>query len=51
MLLANHEDRVLGEFFKANPHWIHELLKAKDAGGNTIFHLAIKHKKFAVYLC
>ncbi|XP_052180428.1 ankyrin repeat-containing protein At5g02620-like [Diospyros lotus] len=38
--------RVLDEFFQANPHWIHELLKAKDAGGNTIFHLAIKNKKF-----
>ncbi|XP_052180583.1 ankyrin repeat-containing protein ITN1-like [Diospyros lotus] len=39
-------DCVLTEFFQAKPHWIHELLKAKDAGGNTIFHLAVKNKKF-----
>ncbi|XP_052182835.1 ankyrin repeat-containing protein ITN1-like [Diospyros lotus] len=39
---------VLHVFFKKNPHWIHELLKAIDGGGNTILHLAIKTKKFEV---
>ena len=41
---------VLRVFFDNNPHWIHELLKAIDGGGNTILHLAVKNKKFEVFL-
>ena len=41
---------VLRVFFEKNPHWIHELLKAIDGGGNTILHLAVKNKEFEVFL-
>ncbi|XP_052183436.1 uncharacterized protein LOC127795666 [Diospyros lotus] len=37
---------VLTMFLEDKTYWNHELLKAKDSGGNTIFHLAVKHKKF-----
>ncbi|XP_052182855.1 ankyrin repeat-containing protein ITN1-like [Diospyros lotus] len=39
---------VLRVFFDNNPHWIHELLKGIDGGGNTILHLAVKNKKFEI---
>lgn len=41
---------VFRVFFENNPHWIHEFLKAIDGGGNTILHLAVKNKKFEVFL-
>ncbi|XP_052182915.1 ankyrin repeat-containing protein ITN1-like [Diospyros lotus] len=37
---------VLTVFLEDKTYWNHELLKAKDSSGNTIFHLAVKHKKF-----
>ncbi|XP_052181040.1 ankyrin repeat-containing protein ITN1-like [Diospyros lotus] len=41
-------DSVLSVFFEKNPHWIHEMLKAIDGGGNTILHLAVMNKKSQV---
>ena len=41
---------VLTVFLEDKTYWNHELLKAKDSGGNTIFHLVVKHKKFEVFM-
>ncbi|XP_052181923.1 uncharacterized protein LOC127794715 [Diospyros lotus] len=37
---------VLTVFLEDETYWNQEFLKAKDSGGNSIFHLAVKHKKF-----